>query len=288
MRIFRALVFSNLWISLGAFFCGLQSIIIIKNEVSFFVPLILFFSTFFIYNFQRLIRRIRGEYPRSVSLRLDWMEAKIKGLNVLTLLSLIVLITLLLNASLNVWILLSVLGFLSVGYVIPVVSSKGSLVGFRDVPGLKIFLIALTWSGATVLLPVLTQGSFSDILLNGVPLLFVEKFIFILAITIPFDIRDLVYDEPQKSTIPQLIGVSKAMRLSKGLIILAMSLNVLLCFLGFITPINLIAMELSYVLIFYVLTFTGQYRSELYFGGLLDGTIILQFISVFIFWYFFS
>lgn len=74
----------------------------------------------------------------------------------------------------------------------------------RSISGLKIYVIALVWAGVTVLLPLLN---------NNYPInaevwwTTFQRFILILVLVLPFEIRDLQYDSLRLSTIPQRIGV---------------------------------------------------------------------------------
>ncbi|MCB4807697.1 hypothetical protein LG651_05500 [Tamlana sp. 62-3] len=105
--------------------------------------------------------------------------------------------------------LLYILGFgvVTFLYAIPFlpkhifVDSKQNL---RSISGLKIYLIALIWSGVTVVLPLIE----ADYVLNAdVVLSLMQRFIFIVVLMLPFEIRDLRYDSLKLSTVPQKIGI---------------------------------------------------------------------------------
>lgn len=74
----------------------------------------------------------------------------------------------------------------------------------RSIGGLKVYLIALVWCGVTVFLPVINNeyDISADVLI-----LAVQRYIFIIVLMLPFEIRDLRYDSLRLSTIPQRIGV---------------------------------------------------------------------------------
>lgn len=74
----------------------------------------------------------------------------------------------------------------------------------RNIGGLKVYVIALVWAGVTVLLPVLNNNhSFNfDVWLTTL-----QRFIAVVVLILPFEIRDLQYDSLKLSTIPQKIGV---------------------------------------------------------------------------------
>ncbi|WP_299557141.1 hypothetical protein [Seonamhaeicola sp.] len=76
----------------------------------------------------------------------------------------------------------------------------------RSIGGLKIYLIALVWSGVTVFLPFINN----DIAINtDVFITAVQRYIYIIVLMFPFEIRDLRFDNLKLSTIPQKIGVKR-------------------------------------------------------------------------------
>lgn len=76
----------------------------------------------------------------------------------------------------------------------------------RSVSGLKVYVIALVWSGVTVFLPLINNyiPIDTDVILTGI-----QRFVFIIALMLPFEIRDLQYDNLKLGTIPQKIGIKK-------------------------------------------------------------------------------
>lgn len=76
----------------------------------------------------------------------------------------------------------------------------------RSIGGLKIYLIALVWSGVTVFLPLIHNGFSinSDVVITGI-----QRYVFIVVLMLPFEIRDLRYDSLKLSTVPQKIGVKQ-------------------------------------------------------------------------------
>ena len=74
----------------------------------------------------------------------------------------------------------------------------------RSVVGLKIYLIALVWTGVTVFLPVI-EYNFS--INQTIVLLALQRFLIVIVLMLPFEIRDLQYDSLRLSTLPQQIGV---------------------------------------------------------------------------------
>ncbi|MDT7829612.1 hypothetical protein RQM65_13140 [Pricia sp. S334] len=103
--------------------------------------------------------------------------------------------------SLSVYIGIGVLVVLTALYAIPVLPHTKNL---RSLGGLKIFVVALVWAGSTVVLPVLA----ADVSISwDVQMETVQRFLLVLILLVPFEIRDLAYDSPELHTLPQRFGV---------------------------------------------------------------------------------
>ncbi|PTM06278.1 MAG: hypothetical protein DA405_00390 [Bacteroidetes bacterium] len=87
----------------------------------------------------------------------------------------------------------------------------------RMMPGLKLFLIAGSWSYLSFAIPYWMQGGV-DTLFFGWE--FLMRTLLVMGLTIPFDIRDLDKDKPSMRTVPQVFGKDNAI----GLAILALFL----------------------------------------------------------------
>lgn len=92
---------------------------------------------------------------------------------------------------------------LTVLYTVPVFPNKKNL---RSVAGIKIFIIGITWAGITVLIPIIyaEEALSSDMIVD-----LIQRFLFIVVMMLPFEIRDLQYDEEELETIPQRIGITR-------------------------------------------------------------------------------
>ncbi len=93
-------------------------------------------------------------------------------------------------------------------YEIPFLREKK--INLRSIKLFKIFIISAVWSGVTVLLPLISTEIELD---KSIILIFLQRFLFVVALTLPFDIRDIIFDEDSLKTIPQLIGISSAKKL---------------------------------------------------------------------------
>ncbi len=173
--------------------------------------------------------------------------------------------------------LLIIPGLISLAYIIPF-SRKGKRL--RDFPFIKVFLISFTWAWVTVIVPLWEIRSV------GIWWLFFERFFFILAITLPFDIRDISLDKAQRTkTLPLLIGVDKTKRLSFLMLGISLVLGI----------IYIISFSLQYAVVngyilaglytFFFLNKVEENADDYLFTGWLDGTMVIQFLVIQLFVY---
>ncbi|KAA3623116.1 MAG: hypothetical protein DWQ02_25055 [Bacteroidetes bacterium] len=176
--------------------------------------------------------------------------------------------------DLNLQVHLALTGVISLGYVLPVLGTGKRL---RDVHYLKIFLIAITWAWVTVVVPALSENQPWSVWLS---LLTLERVIFIFAITLPFDIRDYQIDaHTGVKTIPGYIGMVGTKRLSVAC--LAVTLFLAALNLGHIYSwVTFAGFFISILLTAIIVWKADKVRHDYYFTGLVDGTMVLQFLLV--------
>lgn len=112
-----------------------------------------------------------------------------------------------LQLNVNSLICLSVFGFITFLYAIPLLPMRyfrDEKKNLREVSGLKVYVIALVWMFTTVFLPLIDNGFYID---ANVVVTAVQRFIFVIVLMLPFEIRDLVFDSVKLATIPQRIGI---------------------------------------------------------------------------------
>lgn len=91
---------------------------------------------------------------------------------------------------------------LTVFYTIPIFKNT-----LRTLSGLKIYVISFCWAFVTVLLLAIDWEVFFD---SNVWVTFAQRFIFIFALMIPFELRDMDSDDMNLKTIPQRFGIKKS------------------------------------------------------------------------------
>lgn len=120
----------------------------------------------------------------------------------------------------------------------------------RNIPSIKIVIIAFVWAGVTVLIPIFN----TNVSINfKVLLAFIQRFLFVVVLTLPFDIRDFRFDKKQLQTIPQLIGIERTKKFGFILMIIAMLIEF------FITPNQ--SSKLIFIIVFLILLILLQRAS---------------------------
>ena len=265
-------MFSNLFVA----YCVValcMSTGLLLGHTSYRINLFVFFATLFAYNFQRLVRMdVQGE----LSFRQRWLQENRGLLWGITGMSAIVTALLALSLSPRILLLLLPLGVVAMMYPLPLFYWQKKWWRLREIPGMKIFLIALVWTLVSVGLLV-TEHQIP--LTTDVCLLFAHRLCFIFAITIPFDIRDLKYDSLKLKTIPVLLDETKARYIALGAVALYELIIVIQFFLGGMIGIEaLIALLcLSGVTAFLLLQSTSE-KGEYHFSFWVEGASVLMYI----------
>lgn len=140
----------------------------------------------------------------------------------------------------------------------------------REIPYIKIHLIALTWVVVLIAFPMLNEGETDQLVWISV-----AHYLYVLAVTIPFDIRDLKYDNPSQKTIPQVIGVEASRILSLFLLVV---FSVMMLYIDPRLWAN--AMFYTAVLIQMLLVLLmNEDRPDTYCAGYIDGAIAILGLS---------
>jgi 4-hydroxybenzoate polyprenyltransferase len=188
-------------------------------------------------------------------------------------------------AKWSVLVTLFPLGAITFLYSFPVYKKGIKIFRLREVPLAKIFIISLVWSATCILLPVVQAGlkPHPQLLL----LLIAERFLFVFAITVPFDIRDMESDRKAGlKTLPLLAGEKWADRIANA----AMFLFITLCSLhyGYLHQFHFeAAFLISGLSTLYFLNSKRIRKLPDYHYGVLDGTMALQGLLVLAFYFLF-
>jgi 4-hydroxybenzoate polyprenyltransferase len=223
----------------------------------------LFFSTLFIYNFQRIIRIQNG----IDHIRKEWSVNHQKLILFLMGIGLIICLKIFLSFKPLTKIIIIMIGFISLAY--PTL--------LRKIPFLKIFIISLAWASSTTLLLAIENNILlsTDFILH-----FISRFLFVFAITIPFDIRDLRYDNEVIITLPLFFGI----KISK---IIAISSLFFCCLISLFQYVKsgLIFAYLSALIILYFFSSifiikSNEGKSDIFFSFWVESLSIMSYVLI--------
>ena len=124
-------------------------------------------------------------------------------------------------------IVIGVMGVITFLYAIPFLPKRilfDKNQNLRQISGLKIYVIGLVWAVVTVILPLVNASVeiSADVYMSSI-----QRFLLVLVLMLPFEIRDLNYDNLKLATIPQLIGIKKTKAIGMLLLIIIFLLEYL-------------------------------------------------------------
>jgi len=206
-RGFSIYIKSSLHVALAVTSFSLISVFEFDLQIPTALLYFTFFSTVVAYNFTK--------YLSLLDRRNLTMNRSLKAISIITLFSFACAIFSAFHLSKITLGVAAIPALLTAAYALPLFRNGTNL---RHVYGAKLFIIGIVWALVTVALPFAAhQGE-----LPARSLLFTEGFqrlLFVMVLTLPFDIRDIQTDTEQLGTIPQIFGISTTQTI--GLISLA-------------------------------------------------------------------
>jgi 4-hydroxybenzoate polyprenyltransferase len=239
---------------------------------------VIFFSTLLDYNFHRL--RAVSNNPEANGIgKLKWSSGHLKLVKLLIIIAFTGFVISLFYSGFEILYLLLPLAFLSLLYSFTYTGKRKQNFRLLRIPGMKTILIAFIWTTATVFVPVLQSES--AINYSNIVMLCAERFTFIFAIAIPFDIRDVETDRLSLlKTIPIHFGESNAIKISNIALLLSLLIAGFHYFdtkMIFILPTYVISI---FITLFFINTKTLK-NAAFYHHGILDGCILLHGMMIF-------
>lgn len=259
---------------------GALTYLLLEAPINPIVIALLGCSTFVLYNFSLILSK-PANFKASPYRRVHWFFSHYKFILFTSICVSFAIPFLLAKLSINSLSLLTIIGALALSYNSPVLKFGNHRFGLRSLPGAKLFIISIVWAFSCVWAPIveLNSQSFGVSKLDTF-LLVSKRFLFIMAITLPFDIRDLYQDRMfHLKTIPVLIGKENALRLCQ--VLLAIYILFIYFFSDSINS-SIIALTLTTILTSVLVYFKKNEKNEYYYFLLLDGTLLLQFLAVWI------
>ena len=278
-RLLDLVLFSNVFIACCAMAQGGLTYLILSLPVNYTVVGIIGCATLALYNFSMILAK--PEHPGSSPYRrVRWIFAHERSLWVWTGIALAVSLGFALSLHAMSFLLLGIMGVMGLAYNLPIIQPIGRRwMGLRQVPGLKLFYIGLVWAMSCVLLPV------TEAYHGGYPVVWTQAlqvmcwvFLFVVAVTIPFDIRDVYQDKHYGlKTLPVMFGERSSLTLSGLLLLVHMGW---IGWSDYATGIRGALAAVSLVCLLAIL-FPPKEKNEYYYFLLLDGMMLLQFLAVY-------
>jgi 4-hydroxybenzoate polyprenyltransferase len=226
--------------------------------------LFVYSSTLLVYNYHRT-QGLNNILKSDLSLRILWAIDNIRLLKTLVLLSLILSLVSAIFITSKIIYLIPI-GLLTLGYVVPFIKVGKRFFRLRDVPGIKATLIAISVSYVTCVFPLIGHLELGQI-----------GFFFILAITIPFDIRDLKFDgHSNLKTLPIILGVKNSKLIAVVLVWFSIGLSGLIDVNYSYEVVVLYAKIASAFISSAIILKSNENSSEYYYSFLVEGTMIIQ------------
>ena len=258
--IIRFFINSNIWVA----FCvvGLTaSSEILLGTTNFKVIQFVFFATIFAYNFQRIVRINQAEKHAYK----DWLTKNKIEVYLLMLFAVTMTIYVNFNFKLNTQIAIF---FTAVGSIL-------YPFGLRKIPFAKIFIISFVWTVSTMLLLVLENNI---LISQNIILHLASRFLFVFAITIPFDIRDLKYDAQTLRTIPLFFGVARARFIAVFSLFICAIISVFQYFDLVLIFQNLLALILLYLAASIFIVKSDKHSGEMHFSFWVESLSIFSYL----------
>ena len=260
----RFLVFSNIWVALCALALAFSSELLLET-VNYQVSKFIFFSTIFTYNFQRVVRVKRGESH----VRKQWLVENKRAIYLLILSGGLMSGYYFFKFQNTTQIAIIFSGLLSLLYPF----------GLRKLPFSKIFVISLIWTISTILLLIFENNI---IITQNIVLHLISRFLFVFALTIPFDIRDLKYDAQNLETIPLFFGIQKSKLIGFSALFICMLIAIFQSFDNSLNSSNLLALILLYFVVSIFIAKSEQSKVEMYFSFWIESLCILGYLFLII------
>ena len=266
-QVFNLYISSSIHVALSVYSFTWLTLLTLDLEYSEAVLYFVFYASITGYNFVK--------YFGIAKFRHNTLASWLKWIQFLSFTSFIAMCYYAFQLKLNTCFFIACFAVLTFLYAIPVFSKSRKTL--RGVRGVKVYVIALVWGGVTVFIPLINAdySITTDSILLGI-----QRFLYVLVLMLPFEIRDLKFDSLKLLTIPQKLGVKK----SKTLGVLFLVLVLLLEFFKDITTINLIIILFFISFLTAVLLLLSHAKQDKYYSSFwVEGLPIFWLILVLIF-----
>jgi 4-hydroxybenzoate polyprenyltransferase len=271
-RFLDFLLYSNIFISICAAGMSVETYFLVRNEINWAYIAFVFCATLFLYNFPVFV----GDgFSAGYSERHFWILGSKKPLAVLTAGALTA--TSIIAYHFPFKFLLS---FIPI--TIPAFAYFFPQTHVRSVTGSKSFVVAIVWTGMTVVYPILLMSvvDFTQALTLENALIVTQNFFFMLPLCIIFNVRDIEYDRNKGvNSLPVRYGVKKTIVICMLSLAMFVAVAMTLPSLGLARAGLLFSAAITALLI----SKASENHSDYYYSLWIDGMILLQALLVILF-----
>lgn len=270
--IFDFYINSSMHVALSVFSMTYVSLLEFRLPIDWSLLYFVFFSSITGYNFVKFFG-IAKFHHRSLA---HWLRV----IQVFSLVCFLLMLWFAFQLQPETLLYIGIFGAVTFLYAIPFLPKRFFIdqqKNLREIGGLKVYVIGLVWTGVTVLLPILdsNQPFVWDVWITAI-----QRFILVMMLMLPFEIRDLQYDSIKLSTIPQKIGI-------KNTKIIGVLLGMVFLFLEFfkneLSPkVIILTFAVTFITLLFIL-FANRNRSDYYSSFWVESVPILWLILHLIF-----
>ena len=273
-RLFDFILFGNIYIAIASV-CLIQSTLIQLGITDHLLSysVLTFFATLFIYNLQRVFYSPQKDNSLH-SIRRKWIFENQFSIKTLCTIGFVGVAISFFYTDYKIVFYLSPLLILSIAYFLPFIK-------LRKNTWFKLLTLAIVWTTVTAIVPILI-GDLNPFSTNNI-LHFFARFIFLISICIPFDIRDMEVDKAENIfTLSQKFGENKTRWVALGFMLIYILLIITEYFLEIFSMKIFVALMLTAIVNASIVFMSSSKRSEYFYTALLDGTMILQGVLLFL------
>jgi hypothetical protein len=178
----------------------------------------------------------------------------------------------------DIYFFLLPLAIFTISYTIPIIRYQKRKIRLVQIPMLKTPAIAIVWGITTTVFPLLEQNV--SVFSSFVILQMISRSLFVFALCIPFEIRDVESDLSKNiHTMPVKYGVNKSRIIGVILVFIEILLHHMMSPLS---PQAIFSLDLSSIVAMIWIITIGRQKGIYYYRLLVDGTMLVRFLFLFI------
>jgi len=275
-------VYSNLFLAFCATaYTAKTSLLLYSDNGNLHVNSMVFFATLFLYCFHRINKKKSLAGDEGLEERNGWVVTHKAVFYALIIISLLFMLIELRYMPVRTWLVFIPVGLLGMGYTFPLIPTAKGWKRLRDLYWLKTFWIAFAFCWLTTFLPVVYRESLTATTKPEVLFIFIRSLLFLFAMCIPFDIRDMHFDRMKGvSTLPVRLGAKDSVKVGSLLLLLFIVLVIIELFYNYVAMRPAMGLLFSAGIGIILLQLAKNKQPALLFSVLYDGALFTQWLFI--------